>query len=137
WIRQTFGEAGTNVQHYTDRLTGAPEEAQGGRSLLETVQRRFYGPSGGADADAFYKSYNPASSARRNVSKEITSLVKQNRIREARRKAEEFNESITSRFEKFMREQKDSPNYNADWDEMINKLHIPTTDRAFSARKRQ
>jgi hypothetical protein len=137
WIKQTFGEVGTNAQYYTDRLTGAPEEAQGGRSLSESITRRFAGAQGGADTDAFYKAYTPASNNRRQTSKQITELVKQNRLNEARRKAEEFNETITNRFETFMRSYGNSPNYKEDWDEMINNLRIPTTERAFSVRKSQ
>lgn len=138
WIRATFGEVGTNAQHYTDRhVLGADEEAVGGRSLPESVTRRFKSPSGGADTDLFYKTYNPASSARKRASKEITAMVKEGRINEAKRKAESYNESINDRFKDFMKAQGDSPTYDSKWDERINELFIPTTEQAFKARKRQ
>ena len=137
WIRQTFGEVGTNAQHYVDRLSGAPEEAIGGRSLPESVSRRFSSPSGGADTTAFWDSYGTASSARKRASSQVTSLVKAGRINEARRKAEEYNETISDRFSGFMSKYQDSPNYDPEWDERINSLKIPTTDQAFKARARQ
>lgn len=137
WIRQTFGEVGTNAQHYADRLSGAPEEAIGGRSLPESVSRRFSSPSGGADTTAFWDSYGTASSARKRTSSQVTSLVKAGRINEARRKAQEYNETISDRFSSFMNKYQDSPNYDPEWDERINSLRIPTTDRAFKARARQ
>lgn len=138
WIKQTFGEVGTNAQHYTDRLLlGAPEEAQGGRSLSESVTRRFAAPPGGADTDAFYKTYNPASSARKRASSRVTELVKAGRLNEAKRRAEEYNESIKERFGGFMEKYSDSPNYDPKWDERIDELYIPITDRSFKARARQ
>lgn len=141
WIRQTFGEVGTNAQYYIDRgiqgATGGPDEAVGGRSLPESISRRFSSPSGGADQDAFYKDYNTASSARKRASSQVTELVKAGRINEARRRAEEYNESIKDRFSGFMKKYQDSPNYDPAWDERINELVIPTTEQAFKARKRQ
>ena len=136
WIKSTFGEVGTNAVHYADRLSGASPEATGGRSLTESVSRRFYGAQGGADADAFYKSYEPASNARKQASSKVTELVKAGRINEAKRRAEEYNATIKNRFESFIGKYADSPNYDPKWDERINDLYIPTTDRAFTARKR-
>lgn len=138
WIKQTFGEVGTNAQHYTDRVVlGAPEEAQGGRSLPESISRRFSSPSGGADTSAFWDTYNSSSSARKRASSQVTSLVKAGRVNEAKRKAEEYNETIGERFNDFMNQYSDSPNYDPEWDERINDLRIPTTDQAFKARARQ
>lgn len=136
WIKETFGEVGTNAIHYADRAAGAPPEAQGGRSLPESVTRRFYGAQGGADADAFYQSYEPASNARKRASSKVTELVKAGRVNEAKRRAEEYNATIKERFQGFIQKYADSPNYDPKWDERINDLFIPTTDRAFKARKR-
>lgn len=137
WIRETFGEVGTNAVHYIDRATGAPENAQGGRSLPESIQRRFYGAQGGADTDAFYKSFNSASNARKRTSSTVTDLVKAGRINEAKRRAEDYNDSIKDRFSDFMKKYSDSPNYDPEWDDRINELFIPTTNRAFKARAKQ
>jgi len=137
WIRQTFGEVGTNAQHYADRLMGAPEEAQGGRSLPESIQRRFYGPPGGADTNAFYEIYNKQSSARKRTSSKMTELVKAGRWNEARRRAEEYNATIDDRFKDFLDRYSDSPTFDEEWLERIESLKIKTTDQAFKARERQ
>lgn len=137
WIKNTFGEVGTNAQHYIDTLTGAPDEAIGGRSLTESVERRFVGAPGGADTDAFYGSYNPALSARKTASSKVTELVKAGRINEAKRRAEEYNASIKDRFKGFFGKYADSPNYDEAWDEKINDLFIKTSEGSFEARRRQ
>lgn len=149
WIKGTFGEVGTNAQHYTDRLvfggsknnidpaTGETFSNVGGRSLPETVTRRFAGAPGGADTEAFYNTYNPASAARKRVSKEVTALVRAGKINQAKRVAKEYNESIESRFEDFNRRFKDSPNYDPEWDDRVKELRIPITSRGFKARARQ
>jgi hypothetical protein len=137
WIRQTFGEVGTNAINTIDRVSGAPDEAVGGRSLGESITRRFYGAPGGADTDAFYKAYNPAQSARTRASKRVTELVKEGKIQEAKRKAEEYNSTVQDRFDSFFKEYGDSPNYDPEWNQRIEELLIPINDRSFSARKRQ
>lgn len=137
WIKQTFGEVGTNAINSVDRMTGAPEEAIGGRSLPESISRRFIGAPGGADTDAFYESYNPAQSARTRASKQVTELVKQGKIQEAKRRAQEYNNTVNDRFDGFFKEYGDSPNYDPKWNERIEELLIPINDRSFSARKRQ
>lgn len=137
WIRQTFGEVGTNAINSIDRATGAPEEAVGGRSLGESISRRFVGAPGGADTDAFYKAYNPAQSARTRASKQVTELVKEGRIQEAKRRAQEYNDTVQDRFDGFFKQYGDSPNYDPKWNERIEELLIPINDRSFSARRRQ
>lgn len=137
WIRQTFGEVGTNAQHYADRLMGAEENEQGGRSLPESIQRRFYGPPGGADTSAFYEIYNKQSNMRKRTSSKVTELVKAGRWNEARRRAEEYNDSIEGRFSSFLEQFSDSPTFDEEWLERIESLKIKTTDQAFKARERQ
>lgn len=137
WIKQTFGEVGTNAINSIDRATGAPEEAIGGRSLPESISRRFIGAPGGADTDAFYKAYNPAQSARTRASKQVTELVKQGKIQEAKRRAQEYNNTVNDRFDGFFKQYGDSPNYDPKWNQRIEELLIPINDRSFSARKRQ
>jgi len=137
WIKATFGEVGTNAQHYIDRSIGSPEEARGGRSLPESVSRRFSGARGGADTSAFYDAYLPASASRKQNSSKVTELVRARRFNEAKRRAEEYNATIAERFSDFMEKYRDSPNYDEKWDEWINSLYIPTTDQAFKARAKQ
>lgn len=137
WIRATFGEAGTNVQNTADTLLGAPNNERGGRSLDESITRRFVGASGGADTDAFYESYNKASSARKITSAKVTELVKAGRVNEAKRRAEEYNASVGDRFDSFMKRYQDSPNYDMTWDDKINDLPIKTSEQAFKARRKQ
>lgn len=137
WIRQTFGEVGTNAQHYADRLMGAEENERGGRSLPESIQRRFYGPPGGADTSAFYDIYNKQSNMRKRTSSKVTELVKAGRWNEARRRAEEYNDSIEGRFSDFLERYSDSPTFDEEWMERIESLKIKTTDQAFKARDRQ
>ena len=137
WIKGTFGELGTNAQNTIDRATGAPEEAQGGRGLAESIQRRFQGPPGGADTDAFYNTYNPAFTARKRASTQVTELVKAGRINEAKRRAEEYNATISERFRPFIQQFQDSPNYDPEWDTKISELLIKTSEGAFEARRRQ
>ena len=137
WIRQTFGEVGTNAINSVDRLSGAPEEAIGGRSLPESISRRFVGAPGGADTDAFYEAYNPAQSARTRASKTVTELVKEGKIQEAKRRAQEYNDTVNDRFDGFFKQYGDSPNYDPKWNERIEELLIPINDRSFSARRRQ
>lgn len=137
WIRQTFGEVGTNAINSVDRLSGAPEEAVGGRSLPESISRRFVGAPGGADTDAFYKAYNPAQSARTRASKTVTELVKEGKIQEAKRRAQEYNNTVNDRFDGFFKQYGDSPNYDPKWNQRIEELLIPINDRSFSARRRQ
>lgn len=137
WIKDTFGEVGTNAVNTVDRLSGAPEEAIGGRSLEESVTRRFYGAPGGEDTNAFYKAYNPASAARKAASKQVTELVQAGEIKRAKRVADEFNASIPGHFQGFWTQHKNSPTYSKDWDEQVDKLEIPVTVQGFAARKKQ
>lgn len=140
WIKQTFGEVGTNAVNLADRTSQAigtnPDGNVGGRSLPESISRRFYGAPSGADRDAFFSSYEPASKAKAKVSKEVTSLVKQGKINEARRKAEEFNATLAERFSEFQQKYSDSPTYDSYWDELMQGLEISTTKNAFKARAR-
>jgi hypothetical protein len=116
---------------------GAEENERGGRSLPESIQRRFYGPPGGADTSAFYDIYNKQSNMRKRTSSKVTELVKAGRWNEARRRAEEYNDGIEGRFSDFLERYSDSPTFDEEWMERIESLKIKTTDQAFKARDRQ
>lgn len=137
WIKNTFGEVGTNVQNLADSVDNKNKNSVGGRSLTESIERRFSGAPGGADTDAFYNTYNPSYSARKVTSSKVTDLVKAGRINEAKRRAEEYNSSIKDRFRPFIERYKSSPNYDPAWDDKINSLLIKTSDGAFEARRKQ
>lgn len=140
WIKNTFGEGGTNVVNAIDRTSQGlgfnPEGNVGGRSLGETVKRRFVGAPGGADADAFYKEYKPILSRRTKLSAEVTDLIKQGRRKEAARKANEWNNSLTGTFSNFNERFGNSPTYDSGWDDRMKSLFIKTSDRSFDARDR-
>jgi hypothetical protein len=137
WIRQTFGEAGTNAQHYIDRTMGAPEEARGGRSLPESISRRFLGAPGGEDESAFYDIYSKAYRAKEKASSRVTELIKAGRMNEAKRRAEEYNETVDGRFSGFFEQYGNSPTFNDEWVAKKDKLKIPITDRSFKARAKR
>lgn len=134
FIKDTFGEVGTNIQNTADRLITKDKNHQGGRSLGESISRRFAGAPAGADTDAFYAAYNPADSKRTEVSKQVTNLIKQNKDNQAERVAEEYNKTIESRFKGFKTKFGNSPNYDSSWDDKIKKLQIDTSVRAFNTR---
>lgn len=146
WIKATFGEAGTNIQNSADYIINKsgvkapgdnPNANIGGRSLPESISRRFSGAPGGEDTTAFYKSYTPAVNQRAVVSKKVTELIKQGKRNEAARRAEEYNATIENRFQDFFSQYKGSPTYDPSWDEDISSLHIPITKASFNARAKQ
>ena len=83
----------------------------------------------------FYKVYNPASAKRRTVSAEITSLIKQGKTAEAKRKADEYNASLNGKFGGVASKFDGTDAWDADWNDMIKGLIIPTSERSFKARE--
>lgn len=94
----------------------------------------YTGAYGQKISNAFYDTYSPLKSQRQNVSKEVTNLVVQGKINEAKRKANEFNDSLTGKFSDFDKKYGKSDAYNKDWNDMMNSLFISTSDNAFKAR---
>lgn len=137
FIKGQFGELGTNIQNAADRLAGADDEWSGGRSIDRSISRRFSGAAGGAATEAFYNTYNPAANARKRASEQVTSLIQQGKINEAKRRANEYNETIAKRFSGFMHDHADSAGYDDSWDDKINKLYLSTSVKSFKARAKQ
>nr|DAV71996.1 MAG TPA: Large polyvalent protein associated domain 38 [Caudoviricetes sp.] len=137
FIKGQFGELGTNIQNAADRLAGADDEWAGGRSMDRSITRRFSGAAGGAATTAFYDAYNPASNARKKASEQVTSLIQQGKINEAKRRANEYNETIAKRFSSFMHDHADSAGYDDSWNDKINKLYLSTSVKSFKARAKQ
>ena len=102
-----------------------------------SVTRRFSGAAGGAATTAFYDAYNPASNARKKASEQVTSLIQQGKINEAKRRANEYNETIAKRFSSFMHDHADSAGYDDSWNDKINKLYLSTSVKSFKARAKQ
>jgi hypothetical protein len=108
-----------------------------GDAVAGDVKNRVSGASGESIADSFYKAYSPAQAQRSKVSKEVTELVKSGRNQEAKRKANEYNDTLADRFSPFLRQYKTSDQYDDKWDEQLDSLVIKTTGDAFEARRKQ
>ena len=121
-----FGVAGQAVRD------GGPVDALG-----KSFKNTYTGGYGERASDSFYKAYSPINAQKTKVSKEVTELVKQGRINEARRKAEEFNTTVPGKFKDFVEKYGNSDAIDADWLEMMEGLEISTTGTAFKARARQ
>ena len=103
-------------------------------ATAETAINRVSGAYGEKATTAFYNSFNPANSARQKASKQVTDLIKQNKRNQARRVAEEYNETLTNRFSKLFNDYHGTSAYDDEWDDRIESLFIKTTDKAFDAR---
>lgn len=85
----------------------------------------------------FYKQYNTLSARRKNASKEVTNLIQAGKPAEARRKANEFNDTIRPELSKYYKKYGGkNPSDEDFWDEMIEGLPIRTSERAFTARSK-
>lgn len=85
-----------------------------------------------AAKNVFFEAYNPAKKQRDKVSKQVTELVKAGKINEAKRRAEEYNDSLKGKFSKFGKDYKEYQ--NSDLNELLDSLPIPVTVRAFKSR---
>lgn len=133
--QQTMGELGGPVLNNTiDQVSGG---TVGGRSIADSVKRRFVYSGSSATTSSFYDVYTPAQNARTAASRQITSLIQQGKRNEAQRRAEEFNNSIEGRFTAFKKLYKDSQFYDPKFDEQIASLKISTSDRSFNARAKK
>lgn len=93
-----------------------------------------HGYSPGQVTSDWYDIYNSTSAKRRTVSAEVTDLVKQGKPGEAARKANEFNDTLNQRFNKYYKKYGQNPTSDKMWDEMLNSLAIKTSQRSFASR---
>lgn len=107
------------------------------KAVSENVGNRFQGAYGEKASNAFYDTYSPVKSRRDKVSREVTDLIQQNKLNEARRKSEEFNDSLTGSFSKFNDKYGKSDAIDPGWEDMMKSLFIKTGDASFKARARQ
>lgn len=119
-----FGVAGGTVKN-----GGKPVEAIAGN-----VKSRMTGAFGQRASDSFYSTYTPLKAQRDKASAQVTLLVRQGKIGEARRKAQEFNAKLPGRFAGFNEQYGKSSAYDPNWDSMLNGLMIKTGDNSFKAR---
>lgn len=119
-----FGIAGKTAQN-----GGRPVQA-----VTDTVSNRFAGARSETQQSAFYDAYGTAKAKRDKASKEVTDLLTQGKINEAKRKANEYNASIPKYFAAYMQHHPEAAGYNKEWDPLLTQLPIKTTDTAFNAR---
>lgn len=106
-------------------------------ATTKNVGDKFTAARGEAASDSFYKAYSPAKASRDKASREVTSLVKSGRISEAKRKAQEYNDTIANRFSDYGSDYYKKDGDNEDWHDMLSGLYIKTTENAFTARAKQ
>lgn len=116
----------------TAKNGGKPVEA-----VTENVANRFGGAYGQSAANAFYDTYRPLRVRRDRVSREVTDLVKEGRINEARRRAEDFNQTLPGKFAGFNKVFGGSDSYDPTWDDLMSGLQIKTSKASFESRQKQ
>lgn len=106
-----------------------------GTTSPRSTKEASYSP--GQVTSDWYDIYNPVSAKRRTVSAEVTDLIKQGKPGEASRRANEFNDSLNTRFSKYYKKYGGNPSDDKMWDEMLDSLAIKTSKRSFKARLAQ
>lgn len=138
YIRGNLGEVGSQLQNLTDRATGGREgrineEGEtfsdvGGRSPVESVTRNFDAVRGDEVKRQFWEQVggkeSPAQRAKNRASKKVTAAVDAKDYVRAARLAQEYNETVAGRVTPFLKKYQNSPSWDPDWDEYINKLFI-------------
>lgn len=126
-------------------LQGMPGEQNAAQALELPVRFGKFSPKSDKNASYspsqvtsdWYNIYNKVSNKRSVLSKQITSLVKQGKPAEARRKAKEFNDTLNHSFAPYYSKYKDNPTSDPMWNDMLNGLAISTSERSFKARYNQ
>lgn len=125
------------------RKAGGQDVATDNRDTVSQLKGKFYEAKPDQNSAAnrtFFDSYDPIKARKDRVSKEVTSLVQEGKLAQAKRKASEFNQSLPGAFSKFNSSYGSS---NKDvtqdpmWDDMMNSLAISTSETAFKARLKQ
>lgn len=125
--------AGKPIEQNLAQVGEAP--VRFGTLSQRSTKQASYSP--GEVTSSFYDTYNPLEAKKRKATKEVTDLVKQGRLNEAKRKADEFNASLHGKFGKYYSKYGANPSDDPMWDEMLNGLFISTSERSFKARARQ
>lgn len=99
------------------------------------IRNTFVGGLSQTGNNAFYDAYQPAYQARTKANKKVSDLIEEGKPSEARMVAEEFNQSLNKRFERFMKTYADSDSYSPEWDDKLNELFIKTTPASFKSRQ--
>lgn len=126
-ILSQFGLVGATAKN-----GGKPVEA-----VAENVTNRVTGAFGEKANESFFSTYSPIKARRDKVSKEVTDLIKEGKRNEARRKANEFNETLSGKFGDFEEKYGQSDAKDPAWDDLMSGLIIKTTDAGFKARYKQ
>lgn len=106
-------------------------------ALGSNISNRFSGAWSDSAKDSFFQAYSPLRARRDKASREINDLLAVNKRNEARRRAQEFNETLRGSFTEFDKEFGDSTEMTEDLKEMMNSLFIKDSDEAFNARLRR
>lgn len=132
--KQSFGELnGPIANNAVDRLSG--NDTVGGRSVQDSIKRRFVYSGASANVGKFYDAYTPAQNARTAASSQITQLIKDGKRNEAARRAEEYNNSIEKRFADYKRLYGTNGTGDLkDIQDRIDDLKIAVTEKSFNAR---
>lgn len=116
----------------TAKNGGKPVDA-----VTENVSNRVSGAYGEKANESFFSTYSPLKARRDKVSREVTELIKADRRNEAKRKANEFNETLRGKFGDFESEYGNSDAKDPMWDELMTGLIIKNGDKSFDARYKQ
>jgi len=126
-ILSQFGLVGQTAKN-----GGKPVEA-----VTENIGNRVTGAFGEKANESFFSTYSPVKARRDKVSKEVTDLIKAGKRNEARRKANEFNESLSGKFGDFEEKYGQSDAKDPAWDDLMSGLIIKTSDSGFNSRFKQ
>lgn len=126
-ILSQFGLVGQTAKN-----GGKPVEA-----VTENVKGRVSGAFGEKANESFFSTYSPIKARRDKVSKEVTDLIKAGKRNEARRKANEYNESLSGKFGDFQEKYGQSDAKDPAWDDLMSGLIIKTSDSGFNSRYKQ
>lgn len=137
FISTSAGGVGRNLVNASDTALASAgvigREDVRGQSVPNSISSRFASASGGKEIDEFYNVYTPNRRERDKVSAQVTELMKQGKTNEAKRKAEEYNATIESRFSKYIERYGEIT--DQDLKDRLDSLEIKTSNQALNSRK--